>query len=259
MTDLLRAAGGLVWRRGAHEVEVVLVHRRRYDDWSFPKGKVDPGESDEEAAVREVQEEASLICRLGSELPSTSYTDRTGRAKVVRYWAMTVQAGMAAGDNEIDRAEWVPLSQLRSRMSYRRDHGVVDGFEATIGAAGGLTVRSLDHLVLNVADVERSLAWYRGLLGLPGVRVDAWRAGEAPFPSVRISDGTIIDLLAAGRSGANVDHFCVVVEPADLSAVVASGAFEVVDGPAPRFGARGEGTSLYVRDPDGNTVELRHY
>jgi catechol 2,3-dioxygenase-like lactoylglutathione lyase family enzyme len=117
----------------------------------------------------------------------------------------------------------------------------------------------LDHLVLNVADVERSLAWYCSVLGLGGVRVDEWRRGEVLFPSVRIDDSTIIDLLESERTGNNVDHFCVVIEPTDLAAVVESGAFDVVGGPARLFGARGEGEGIYVRDPDGNVVELRHY
>lgn len=120
-------------------------------------------------------------------------------------------------------------------------------------------VVGLDHIVLNVADVERSLAFYRDALGLQPVRVDEWRRGEAPFPSVRVDEGTIIDLLQVARSGENADHFCLVIEKVDLEAVKASGRFDVVDGPGPRFGARGEGTSLYVRDPDGNVVELRHY
>ena len=122
-----------------------------------------------------------------------------------------------------------------------------------------LHVVALDHVVLNVADVERSLAFYCGELGLVPERVDEWRRGEVRFPSVRVDPHTIIDLLAAPRTGENSDHLCLVVEPTDLDAVKASGRFEVVDGPATRFGARGDGTSLYVKDPDGNTVELRHY
>jgi catechol 2,3-dioxygenase-like lactoylglutathione lyase family enzyme len=120
-------------------------------------------------------------------------------------------------------------------------------------------VTGVDHLVLNVADVERSLAWYCGTLGLAPVRVDEWRRGEVLFPSLRIDDATIVDVLAAPRTGQNVDHFCVVIEQTDLGALAASGRFEVVGGPARLFGARGEGWGLYVRDPDGNTVELRHY
>ncbi len=120
-------------------------------------------------------------------------------------------------------------------------------------------VTDLDHIVINVADVERSLAWYRDVLGLIPIRVDEWQRGEIFFPSVRVSASTIIDLLAVERSGENVNHFCLVVEAADFDALAASGQFEVVDGPDIRYGARGDGTSLYVRDPDGNTVELRYY
>ncbi len=122
-----------------------------------------------------------------------------------------------------------------------------------------MQVRGFDHLVLNVADVERSLAWYCGLLGLAGERVEEWRRGEVFFPSVRIDDHSIIDLIAAPRPGNNVDHFCLVVERADVDAVVADDRFTVVDGPGIRFGARGDGWSVYVTDPDGNVVELRSY
>src|SRR5919204_6362592 len=109
----------------------------------------------------------------------------------------------------------------------------------------------LDHVVLDVADVERSIAWYRDELGLEPVRVEEWRRGEVLFPSMRVDEGTIIDLLQADRTGQNVDHVCLVIEPDDLDALKQSGRFEVVDGPARRFGARGDGTSLYVLDPDG--------
>lgn len=117
----------------------------------------------------------------------------------------------------------------------------------------------MDHIVLLVADVERSVAWYRDALGLDIERYDDWRHGRAPFPSVRVDGGMIIDILAGDRSGRNVDHLCLVLDPVDLAAVARSGRFEVVQGPARRWGARGEGTSLYVQDPDGNVVELRHY
>lgn len=124
---------------------------------------------------------------------------------------------------------------------------------------GSVKVQQLDHIVVKCADVEKSLAWYTGVLGLPGERIDEWRAGETYFPSVRINAETIIDLFPSGRDGENVDHFCVVIEPVDFDAIVASGEFNVLSGPAPRWGARGEGTSLYVSDPDGNTIELRYY
>jgi len=117
----------------------------------------------------------------------------------------------------------------------------------------------LDHVVLNVADVERSLAWYCGELGLQGLRVAEWRRGEVPFPSLRLDETTIVDLLQTERTGQNVDHVCLVIEPTDLDAIAASGRFDVVSGPDRRWGARGDATSLYVLDPDGNVVELRHY
>lgn len=117
----------------------------------------------------------------------------------------------------------------------------------------------MDHIVLVVADVERALAWYIDELGLEGDRVEEWRAGEVLFPSVRLNEGTIIDMLSGERGETNMDHLCLVVEPTDLAEIAASGRFDVVDGPDTRYGARGNGTSLYVRDPDGNVVELRHY
>ena len=132
------AAGGVIWRvaeRGC-EIELVLVHRPRYDDWSLPKGKVDPGESDEAAALREVEEEAGLVCRLGPELPSTAYVDKSGRPKVVRYWAMTVVSGSAGGHHEVDDARWFPLPQARCQLTYSRDVQVLDALEALIGHCG---------------------------------------------------------------------------------------------------------------------------
>jgi catechol 2,3-dioxygenase-like lactoylglutathione lyase family enzyme len=122
-----------------------------------------------------------------------------------------------------------------------------------------LRIHAMDHVVLVVADVERAVAWYRDLLGLEVLRFEEWKDGRVPFPSVRVSADTIIDVLAGERDGTNVDHVCLVVEPTDLAAVRDSGEFDVLDGPAKRWGAHGDGTSLYVRDPDGNTVELRHY
>ena len=122
-----------------------------------------------------------------------------------------------------------------------------------------MQIHALDHIVLNVADVERSLAWYIDLVGMAPVRVDEWRRGEVFFPSVRINESTIIDLLALAPSGANVDHLCVVVDPADVEAIVNDDRFTVIDGPDIRFGARGNGRSVYVKDPDGNTVEFRSY
>ncbi len=122
-----------------------------------------------------------------------------------------------------------------------------------------MNVREIDHIVVNVGDIERSLAWYTEMLGLSAERVDEWSAGQVPFPSVRINDRFIIDLMAIERTGQNIDHICLVVDQVDVDAVVADTRFHVVKGPVERWGAKGVGRSVYVTDPDGNLVELRSY
>ena len=128
---------------------------------------------------------------------------------------------------------------------------------------GVLRVYGFDHLVLRCADVETTLAWYVDRLGLAPVRLEEWRAGAAPFPSARVDAGTIIDFIAAPPGGppddGRLDHMCLVVDENSVGQVVNDPSFEVVDGPGPRFGARGVATSVYVRDPDGLVVELRCY
>jgi catechol 2,3-dioxygenase-like lactoylglutathione lyase family enzyme len=120
-------------------------------------------------------------------------------------------------------------------------------------------VVEFDHLVLNVADVERALDFYTGPLGLEPMLVEQWQAGQVPFPSVRVNERTIIDLVRKPREESNVDHFCLVVEPLDWQEVLDAGTFTVLEGPVSRSGARGDATSIYVRDPDGNAIELRWY
>ncbi len=122
-----------------------------------------------------------------------------------------------------------------------------------------IDVLGMDHIVLRCTDVEVTLAWYTGVLGLAPLRVDEWRRGEVPFPSVRVSADTIIDLFAGEPSGERLDHICLEVAEVDLAQLAADVGLEVLQGPVPRWGARGVGTSMYVRDPDGLVVELRHY
>jgi len=127
VTKTVRAAGGVVVRRGdGGVVEILLVHRPAYDDWSFPKGKCEDGESEDEAAVREVEEETSLRCRLERELATTRYRDGRGRAKTVRYWLMTPLGGHPAAANEVDDAAFVPLDEARALLTYARDRELVD-------------------------------------------------------------------------------------------------------------------------------------
>ncbi len=127
MTETVRAAGGLVHRvRGDGTDEILVVHRPAYDDWSFPKGKLEGDESDEAAALREVEEETGLRCRLGHELPTSRYRDARGRPKTVRYWLMTPSGGRLAAANEVDDARFVTLAEARVLLSYRRDVELLD-------------------------------------------------------------------------------------------------------------------------------------
>jgi 8-oxo-dGTP pyrophosphatase MutT (NUDIX family) len=123
VSDRIEAAGGVVVRDG----QVALVHRPRYDDWTLPKGKLDQGESFEEAAVREVQEETGLRARAVRELPATSYRVG-GRPKVVRYWLMEVEhEGPFEPNNETDELRWVAPGDALRLLTYDRDRDVLAG------------------------------------------------------------------------------------------------------------------------------------
>jgi glyoxylase I family protein len=135
-----------------------------------------------------------------------------------------------------------------------------------------IKVTELDHIVLNVSDIERSLKFYTEVLGLQAERVDEFKAGKVGFPSVRINDDTIIDLFpvrgAENKSKpgekpqGNLNHFCMVVAREDFSGIVDYlGRHEIAvrEGPISRWGARGRATSVYFLDPDGNEVEIRCY
>jgi len=119
----VEAAGGVVVRDGESGPEVAVVHRPRYDDWSLPKGKLDPGETFEAAALREVEEETGLRCELGPELAPTSYRDERGRTKLVRYWLMSpgpAGGGFEPGE-EVDELAWLPLTGAAERLDYEHD------------------------------------------------------------------------------------------------------------------------------------------
>ena len=122
----VKAAGGVVWRRGPGGVEVAVVHRPRYDDWSLPKGKLDPGESFEDAARREVEEETAIVARLGAELEPVRYRDDKGREKLVRYWLMEVEAeGRFSANDEVDEIRWLSPDAAAEALTYPRDAELV--------------------------------------------------------------------------------------------------------------------------------------
>lgn len=123
-----------------------------------------------------------------------------------------------------------------------------------------IKVTGIDHVVLVSSDPERLLAWYADKLGLAYERVEQWRAGEVPFASLRISPTAVIDVFAGERTGTNVDHVSLVVDASvDLHALAASGELEVDHEPFVIWGAQGHGLGMYVRDPEGNRIELKQY
>jgi catechol 2,3-dioxygenase-like lactoylglutathione lyase family enzyme len=133
-----------------------------------------------------------------------------------------------------------------------------------------LRVGQMDHIVLNVRDIDRSLRFYTEVIGLQAERVDDYKSGKVGFPSVRINEGTIIDLFPPERQTGtqgegyveNLNHLCLCMENEDMNAVVDflhGQGVEIETGPIRRWGARGNGTSVYFRDPDHNLVEVRTY
>jgi 8-oxo-dGTP diphosphatase len=128
VSAVVRAAGGVVVRDTGAGEHVLLVHRSKYDDWTFPKGKAEGDETDEACALREVEEETTLRCRLTRPLPSTRYVDARGRPKVVRWWVMEPlgDPDAAAASNEVDEVRWLPPQEARALLTYRRDHDLLD-------------------------------------------------------------------------------------------------------------------------------------
>ena len=123
---IVEAAGGVVTRTGPRGGEVLVVHRPKYDDWSLPKGKLDPGETAETAAVREVEEETGWTCTLGQELTTVRYQDRNGRPKRVRYWTMTAVSDRPFVPNaEVDEVVWIPLAEAATLLTYDADRRVL--------------------------------------------------------------------------------------------------------------------------------------
>ena len=129
----VRAAGGAVLRTGpGRQPEVLLVHRPDHRDWTLPKGKVEPGEAEEECALREVAEETGFDCLLGPELGASRYRDRRGREKSVRYWAMTVRDGAFQANPEVDEVRWAPLPVAGRQLSYPGDRAILGALEPAL-------------------------------------------------------------------------------------------------------------------------------
>jgi 8-oxo-dGTP diphosphatase len=132
-TERVTAAGGVVVRLTAGgETEVLLIHRPRRQDWTFPKGKVEPGETDVACALREVEEETGLRCALGDELPTISHVDHKGRRKTVRYWVMRPLGVEAAPHNEVDAVRWLTVADAAQALTYERDRALLEALTAAV-------------------------------------------------------------------------------------------------------------------------------
>lgn len=175
MTNDVLAAGAVVWRRSAMgEVEVALIHRPKYDDWSFPKGKLKPGESLPAAAVREVHEETTIPIRLGGPLPRVSYPLSNGTRKVVHYWA-----GLPVGDtstfvvsDEVDRREFLPLAAARRRLTHAHDAALLDAFSPLV---------TVPLMVVRHAKASARVEW-------PGADVDRPLSDAGESQALRLVD-----------------------------------------------------------------------
>ena len=158
-SDRPKTSGALPWRIGREgALEVMLVHRRSHQDWSIPKGKAEPGETDQECALREVSEETGLVCRPGSELPQVTYLDRRRRLKTVRYWAAEAQGGVFSANDEVDEARWFSLPAALRTLSEPRERPV-------ILALGGVLERELGIRAVPARD--RMLLLIRGAPATP--------------------------------------------------------------------------------------------
>jgi 8-oxo-dGTP pyrophosphatase MutT (NUDIX family)/phosphohistidine phosphatase SixA len=218
------SAGAAVWRPAAGPSrggEVLLVHRARYDDWSLPKGKCEPGEHVLLTAVREVLEETSVRPVLGPRLPSTEYQVR-GRPKRVEYWAATAPGAQAAASHEIDEVAWLALSAAPARLSYPHDAEVIASLRPRLtvplilarhvsagskaGWPGDDLGRPLDAAgiidALLLADLLACFAPRARVISSPAVRcVDSMRPYAAAFGgSVEAEAALTVPAHPAGRS-----------------------------------------------------------
>ena len=124
---MIEAAGGVLWREDGGERQLAVIHRPKYDDWTLPKGKLDPGESHERAAVREVVEETGHAAELGADLGEILY-EHDDRPKRVRYWSMRAVSGRFVPNREVDELRWLRPDDARRLLSYDRDREIVDRF-----------------------------------------------------------------------------------------------------------------------------------
>jgi 8-oxo-(d)GTP phosphatase len=260
--EVVRAAGGVVRRAGPDGEEVLLVHRPRYEDWTFPKGKAKSDEPDEATALREVEEETGFVCSLGQELPSTRYRDGQGRPKVVRYWTMRVERGAFRPHREVDAIDWIRSGEAAGSLSYDRDHEVLRAVPAPLlvnrhASAGHRDDWSEDDALrpLDARGVRQASALVRQLEPF-----DVERILSSPF--VRCVQS--VEPLAA-RRGLEVEPVDALAEGANREQVRSlladlHGSATLVCGHGPEihplFGRTKKGATIVVEAANGELAEL---
>jgi 8-oxo-dGTP diphosphatase len=184
--DQVQAAGGVIRRRGVDGVRVALVHRPKYDDWTFPKGKAEPGEEQSDNALREVREETGLECELGPKITNVRYRDHLDRPKIVRYWLMYPAGGNFVPNAEVDALRWLSVEEAHDALTYDHDRRVLEtavGFDRPLyllrhAKAGDRTAWTEDDRLRPLTKKGRAQA--EGLLRtFDGIELD--RVISSPF------------------------------------------------------------------------------
>lgn len=278
----VRAAGGIVLRGEGPDRSVALVHRPRYDDWSFPKGRLDADEDEATAALREVEEETGLRCRLGPSVGAVTYRDRRGRAKVVRYFRMDADGGRFTPNREVDELRWVPIEAAAGLLSYAHDRSLLRQVLAGLPASALYVIRHAKagiRAAWSGPDEERPLT-RRGRkqarrLVEPFQGLDIQRILSSPFvrcmqtvEPLAEARGLPVEVATELREGASVDELLRGLATfGNRPTVVCGHGTEIrsmIDrleaGGATIEGARGIAKgSVWVLDREGERIVAAHY
>jgi len=278
----VRAAGGIVLRGEGPVRSVALVHRPRYDDWSFPKGKLDADEDEATAALREVEEETGLRCRLGPSVGAVTYRDRRGRAKVVRYFRMDADGGGFTPNREVDELRWMPIEDAARLLSYAHDRSLLRQVLAGLPASALYVIRHAKagiRAAWSGPDEERPLT-RRGRKQARRLverfqGLDIQRILSSPFvrcmqtvEPLAEARGLPVEVAAELREGASVDELLRGLATfGDRPTVVCGHGTEIrsmIDrleaGGATIEGARGIAKgSVWVLDREGERIVAAHY
>jgi 8-oxo-dGTP diphosphatase len=278
----VRAAGGIVLRGEEGDRSVALVHRPRYGDWSFPKGKLEDGEDEASAALREVEEETGLRCHLGPIVGSVTYKDRRGRPKVVRYFQMDADGGVFAPNLEVDELRWVPVEDAARLLSYAHDRRLL---RRVVGGTPAYALYVVRHAKAGVRaawtapDRERPLT-RRGrkqarrlVERFQGLEIE--RILSSPFlrciqtvEPLGEARGLPVEAAPALAEGASVDELLLALDSFIDRPTVVCGHGREIESMIDRLerdgatieGARGIAKgSVWVLDRDGGRVVAAHY